>query len=161
MFVSNTSTLILLAKITLLRTFIDNSPKIIIPEIVRKELLGKESFDSKLIEKEIETNKIIVYKHDEKEIKKILDQFHLDEGEAAAFSLFKKDKHLAILTDDGELIKLCKIERIPFICAMSVVLRLNEKKFITKTEALEKMKKLVEIGRYSQEIYNYYKDEVK
>ena len=38
----------------------------------------------------------------------------LDEGEAATYALFNDKRHKAILTDDGELIKLCKLEKVPF-----------------------------------------------
>lgn len=161
MFVSNTSTLILLAKTSLLQRFIDNSPKIIIPEEVRKEYLASESFDTKLIEKEVERKKIIVRKSEEKKIKDVLSQFSLDQGEAAAYSLFNRKKHYAILTDDKELIKLCRIERIPFICAMAIVIRMHEKKLLSKKEAEEKIRKLFDIGRYSQKIFEYYINEVK
>jgi len=65
------------------------------------------------------------------------------------------------LTDDGELIKLCKIENIPFIVAMAVVIRLFKKRKIDKKEAIDKLEKLYGYGRYSEEIYKYFKLEVK
>ena len=65
------------------------------------------------------------------------------------------------MTDDGELIKLCKIENIPFIVAMAVVVRLAKKDKISRAEALEKLSKLYGYGRYSEEIYKYFKSEVK
>lgn len=160
MFVSNTSTLILLAKITLFYKFIENSPKIVIPKEVRKEYLGKESFETALIEKEIEKGNIKVAENPNLR-NNLTEQFHLDKGEAEAYNLFKQDKYEALLTDDGELIKLCKLEQIPFICALAIVLRLYEKGAIKKEEALEKMDNLVKVGRYKKEIYEYYKGEVK
>lgn len=160
MFVSNTSTLILLAKISSLRSFLDNSPKIIIPAVVEEEIQRKRTFDTLLIEKEIENKRIIVQKDEPKKWSVLLNQFHLDAGEAATYIIYDKAKHKAILTDDGELIKLCKLEQIPFICALAIVVRLYEKKVITKEETLEKMEKLVTLGRYNQKIYNHFKQEV-
>lgn len=67
----------------------------------------------------------------------ILSQFRLDEGEAATYALFDAKRHKAILTDDGELIKL------------------------SKKEALSKLENLHGIGRYSKGLYEHFKSEVK
>ena len=91
----------------------------------------------------------------------MLKEFKLDEGEASAYILFKKIKGKAILTDDGELIKLCKIENIPFIVAMAIIIMFFKKRKLTKREAIEKLDKLYGYGRYSNEIYQYFKSEVK
>ena len=107
MLVSNTSTLVLLAKIGCLEAFIGISPVIEIPNQVKKEaLFDKDSYYAKLIEKLIDEKKIKVIQVNKLKLDGILSQFRLDEGEAAAFALFNKKKHKAILTDDGELIKL-------------------------------------------------------
>lgn len=162
MLVSNTSTLVLLAKIGCLETFIGISPIIEIPVQVKQEaLFEKNSYYAKLIERLIQEKKIIAIPVNKSIIKKIISQFNLDEGEAAAFAMFNREKHKAILTDDWELIKLCKLEKVPFICAMAVVSRLFEKKKILKEEALDKLKQLHTIGRYSQQIYEHFKSEVK
>ena len=147
MFVSNTSTLILLGKVTVLQSFVDSVDLIIIFEVL-------------LIEKEIERGKIVVQKSDAQKAKSVKLEFNLDQGEAAAYSLFDGRKHGAILTDDRELIKLCRIERIPFVCALAIIVRLYEKKIVDRRFALEKIDKLVEIGRYSKEIVHYFKKEV-
>ena len=84
-----------------------------------------------------------------------------DLGEGAAYALFDNSKHQAILTDDSELIKLCRLEKITFICAMAVVVNLFESQKLSKLEALEKLRKLREEGRYSEKIYEHFKSEVK
>ncbi len=162
MLVSNTSTLVLLAKIGCLEAFIDISPSIVIPTQVKEEaLFEKDSYYAKLIEKFIQIKKIVISSVDKTQINKILSEFKLDEGEAAAYALFDNKKHKAILTDDGELIKLCKLEKVPFICAMAVVIRLFEMKKLSKKEALDKLENLHIIGRYSKELYEHFKAEVK
>ena len=129
MFASNTSTLVLLAKIGCLEHFIEISPIIWIPGQVKREaLFDQDSYYARLIQKLIDSKKIIIAPIKTAKIPIALSQFRLDEGEAAAYALFSPKKHSAILTDDGELIKLCKLEQIPFICAMAVVIRLFEKK---------------------------------
>ena len=162
MLVSNTSTLVLLAKIGCLEVFIGISPTITIPVQVKKEaLFEKDSYYAKLIEKLIQHKKITIAQADKKQTNKIMSEFKLDEGEAAAYAMFDNRKHKAMLTDDGELIKLCKLEKVPFICAMAVVIRLFEMKKLSKKEALDKLEDLHKIGRYSEKLYEHFKAEVK
>lgn len=162
MLASNTSTLVLLAKVGCLEAFIQMSPVIEIPiQVEREALFERESYYAKLINKLIKEEKIKVIKEEKINLFDIMAEFRLDEGEAAAYLLFNPKKHQAILTDDGMLIKLCKLQSIPFICAMAVIIRLFEKKKLTKEEALNKLKDLNRIGRYSKELYEYFKMEIK
>lgn len=162
MLASNTSTLVLLAKIGCLEAFISISPTIVIPTQVKKEaLFEKDSYYAKLIEKLIQHKRIVIVQVDKNKVNKIKTEFKLDEGEAAAYVLFDNRKHKAILTDDGELIKLCKLEEVPFICAMAVVIRLFEMKKLSKKEALDKLEGLYKIGRYSEKLYEHFKSEVE
>ena len=161
MLVSNTSTLVLLAKVGCLETFMGISSIIIIPEEVKREaLFEKESYYARLIEKLIQEKKIQIIPANKKEITTIMTSFRLDEGEAAAYVLFDQKKHKAILTDDGELIKLCKLEKVPFMCAMAIVIRLYEKKKITKEKTFKILEQLHTIGRYKQAIYENFKAQV-
>ena len=162
MLVSNTSTLVLLAKIGCLEAFIDISPTIIIPVQVKQEaLFEKESYYARQIQKLIDAQKIKLANVNENQINEIISQFRLDAGEAATFVLFDKNRHDAIITDDGELIKLCKLEKVPFICAMAVVIRLFEIKKLSKETTINKLEDLNIIGRYSEKIYEHFKSEVK
>jgi len=162
MFASNTSTLVLLAKIRCLEEFIKISPIIEVPSQVKEEaLFHKESDYAMLIKKLIDEKKVRVLSINNKEIAEIIEQFHLDLGEAATYAMFDKKRHKAILTDDGELIKLCRLEKIPFICAIAIIIRLYEKQKLSKDDAFEKLKKLNEIGRYSKDLYDYFKEEIK
>ncbi len=162
MLVSNTSTLVLLAKIGFLEAFIEVSPPITIPVQVKQEaLFDKDSYYAKLIQKLIKNKKIRIVAVNNAILTKILSNFRLDEGEAATYALFDAKKHAAILTDDGELIKLCKLEKVPFICAMAVVIRLYERKKLSKEETIKKLEELHIIGRYSEKLYEHFKSEVK
>ena len=162
MIVSNASTLILLAKADALHMLLDEIKKISIPNIVYKEIVDKkESFEVLLITREIKKKRIVLVNVDKKSYSQVLEQFKLDEGEAATYALSKKMKVKAILTDDRELIKLCKIENVPFISAMAVVVKLSKKKKLTKEEAFEKLEKLYGYGRYSKDIYDFFKSEVE
>src|SRR3970040_671482 len=97
MLISNTSTLVLLAKVDALLPFFEIAPQISIPQEVHIETIAKpDSLDCKLIQ-------------------------------------------------------LCKLEQIPFLCALSVIIRLYEKKMLTRQEALDKLQLLQKIGRYARE----------
>ena len=162
MLVSNTSTLVLLAKIKCLETFIEISPVIEIPAQVKQEaLFEKDSYYARQIQKLINGKKIRIANVNKNQINNIMSQFKLDEGEAATYILFDSNKHDAILTDDGELIKLCKLEKVPFICSMAVIIRLFEKKKLSKDAAVNKMEELYVIGRYSEKLYEHFKSEVE
>lgn len=162
MLVSNTSTLILLAKIGLLEKFVEISPVIEIPSQVKAEaLFEKGSYDARLIMKLISNKKIIVREIENRKAKVLQREFRLHEGEAAAYLLFDQKKHKALLTDDGELIKLSKLEGVPFICAMAIVIMMYERRMLLEKEALEKLSDLKRIGRYSTEIYQYFISEVR
>jgi len=159
MLVSNASTLILLAKVGILRNFLNEYGEITIPKEVEIEVLEGDTFDSKILKKEIEDNHIKV-KAIKSNTTKILKEFKMHKGEAEAYILYNECNAKAILTDDGELIKLCKLFEIPFINALAVITRMFERGMLTHKEACEYLQKLNDYGRYSREIYNYFKQEV-
>jgi predicted nucleic acid-binding protein len=159
MIVSNASTLILLAKIGIMHKFIDEFGIITIPSEVQKEIIAGDTFDSKILEKEIKDNHIIV-KTIRSSTENVLKEFKMHEGEAEAFVLYNECGAKAILTDDGELIKLCKLFKIPFINALAIITRMFEKGILTHIEACEYLQKLNAYGRYSKKIYDYFKQEV-
>ena len=73
------------------------------------------------IKKEFEKGRVKVELTEGKSYSNILRQFKIDEGEASVFALCINKKYKGILTDDKELIKLCKIEGVHFTPAMAVV----------------------------------------
>ena len=161
MLVSNSSTLILLAKSTVLSRFLEKTKCITITETVYKEILAKDSFENLIIKKEIEKERIIIEAINAKFYANIVKQFKIEEGEASTFALCKSKKYNGILTDDKELIKLCRIEEVAFANALSILVRLYKEKLISKIEALEKLEKLQAYGRYSKEVFNYFKEMVR
>ena len=161
MLVSNSSTIILIGKITILPKFLNTVKNIAITDIVYEEILKKDSFENLIIKKEIEKSRIKVKPIKNEQYLDIIKQFKIDEGEASAFALCTNKNYDGILTDDKELIKLCKIEGIKFISAMAIVVMLFRRKVINKSEALEKIENLHGYGRYSDDIYNYFVQQVK
>ncbi len=154
MIVFDSSTLILLARIDMLGLFISNyHGKVLIPEKVRMEVCAKNSEGAPLIVKLIEEKKIYVLKaRNSSQIKKLMEDFNIDIGEAEALVLAIQEGINTVATDDGNTIKACKILKMAFVTAVAFLLRAFEKKLVEKDEALIKLQKLQAIGRYSKEI---------
>lgn len=79
MIVSDASTLILLARVSILRIFLSAFGKIIVPEEVAKEMTVSPNFDARMLEREIKENNIVV-KRIKSSTDEITGQFRLDKG---------------------------------------------------------------------------------
>lgn len=149
--VFDASTLILLAKIQLLRE-ISQDVRIIIPESVQEECLFKKSYDSILIETLIKEQKIKVMKVKNSEaIKKIQQNFRLGVGEEQAICL-AGELGCPLAVDDGPTIKACKVIGLEFATAIHFLLKLFFQEKIEKDLAMEKLHKLARFGRYDRKI---------
>jgi len=89
MIVSDASTLILLARVSILRRFLSAFGKIIVPEEVAKEMTVSPNFDARMLEREIKENNIVV-KGIKSSTDEITGQFRLDMGEAEAYVLYNE-----------------------------------------------------------------------
>ncbi len=154
MIVFDASTLILLARTEMLEMFISSySEDVQIPEAVKKEVLGKDSEEAPQLDAMIKAKKIHVSKVvNRKILKKLIEDFNIDLGEAEAITLAMQKKGAVIATDDRNAIRACKLLKIDFITAISILVRAVEKKLLDKREALLKLDKLKLIGRYKMTI---------
>lgn len=149
--VFDATTLILVAKIELLREIAENV-RVNIPEKVKEECLHKKTIDSVLIETLIRENKIAVKKAGNGAvIKKLQSDFRLGAGEAEALRL-AQSLNCLLAVDDGSTIKACKIMGQQFKTAIHFLLELSEQNKIQKSIAGEKLKKLAFYGRYHHRI---------
>jgi len=149
--VFDASTLILLAKIELLREVIEEV-KIVIPEKVKVECLLKEGIDALLISTLIGEKKIEVKKVGNAEvIKKIQRDFKIEGGEAEALWLARRLK-CPIAVDDGPTIKACKVIGQRFTTAIHFLLNLASQKRLELPITVAKLEKLSHYGRYRREI---------
>lgn len=149
--VFDSSTLILLAKIELLREIAEEA-KVIIPEKVKIESVSKKGADSILILTLIEEMKIKIKKSGNPEaIKKIRRDFRIETGEAEALWLARR-LNCPIAVDDGPTIKACKIIGQRFTTAIHFLLDLASRDKLEIPIALEKLEKLSTYGRYSRKI---------
>jgi predicted nucleic acid-binding protein len=149
--VFDASTLILLAKIELLRK-IAGEVKIIVPEKVKAECLSKEGIDSLLITTLIKEKKIEVKKAGNLEaIKKIQRDFRIEAGEAESLWL-ARSLNCPIAVDDGPTIKACKVIGQRFTTAIHFLFNLVSQNRLDLPMAIEKLEKLSHCGRYSKKI---------
>ena len=156
MIVFDSSTLILLAKIDILELFILNfHGRVLIPEKVRLEVSAGGGEERLIMVKLIEDNIIKVAKvKNSRQIKKLMEDFNIDAGEAEALTLAIQEKANMVATDDRNAIRACKLLNIDFVTAIAVLIRAVEKALISKDEAIIKLQKLQSVGRYSKEIIN-------
>ncbi|MBI5416665.1 hypothetical protein HZA55_01755 [Candidatus Poribacteria bacterium] len=153
MVVFDASTLILLAKVDLLRQVTDEI-KAIISDEVKDEVVRKKTFDSHLIEKLILDEKINILSCSNKdELVYFQKEYRLDKGEASVL-LLAYSKKLLLATDDGMAIKTCKILNVRFFTAIHFLIFLVDKNIITKEIALLKLGDLKKYGRYQVDIIN-------
>jgi predicted nucleic acid-binding protein len=147
----DSSTLILLAKIDLLRESAEGI-SIIIPSKVKEECLFKDSLDALLIRTLIAEGKIKVEKAGNPEaIRKLQADFRIEAGEAQALWLGKR-LGCPLAVDDGPAIKACKVMGVQFVTAIHFLIHLKARGKLELPLALAKLDSLAAYGRYSRKI---------
>ena len=149
--VFDSSTLILLAKIDLLRESAEDI-LIVIPPKVKEECLFKESLDALLIKTLIAEGKIKVEKAGNREaVRKLRADFRIEAGEAQALWLGKR-LGVPLAVDDGPTIKACKVLGVQFVTAIHFLINLRARGKLELPLALAKLDALAAYGRYSRKI---------
>jgi len=152
MIVFDASTLILLAKIDVLKLSIFNRKVVVSKEVERETTLRDEFLDAKIIKGLIKGKKIKVEKVTNQVLFKNLQKdFILDVGEASVLVLAYQ-KNVLLATDDRQAIKACKVLNINFVTAIHFLLKIYENKKISKELAMVKLDRLGILGRYSNDI---------
>jgi len=152
MIVLDASTAIQLTKAELLDVFIEGVERaMVMPTDVQEECVGRDSLDARLIARAIEDKRIQVKAADRRAVQKLISDFGLGAGEAAAIAL-AVPKVALVATDDRRAIHACKVLKILFTTAISVLMRMREKALLSREEALEKLNRLARDGRYKKEI---------
>ena len=149
--VFDSSTLILLAKIEILRT-VSEDFRIIIPGRIKEESTRKDTFDSKLISSLIGAGNIKVLKMAKQDmVINLCKDFGIHAGEAEALAL-AIDRNVPLAVDDLPAIKACKIVNRPFTTAIHFLLKVAASGKISRDTASVKLEKLTYYGRYSKRI---------
>jgi uncharacterized protein len=139
--VSNSSSIIFLAKLDLFYLAKNIFSRIILPEEVIKELSQKESSENHLIKRELA--KFLV----EQKVYSIKD-FPLDAGEKAAISLCLEKNITTFLSDDKKARVYAKSLGIEVIGIIGILLFNFSEKKIDKKEFHRLLNKLLSVGYY-------------
>jgi predicted nucleic acid-binding protein len=155
MVIFDSSTLILLAKIELLRPFLDSVELPVgIPGEVERECCGvKMTLDALMIQKAVEESRIRVFAvRNHNVVSKLQSDFSLGKGEAEAIALALKEKASLLGIDDKNGINAAKLLGIAFTTAMAILVRSREKGLLNPGDALAKLAALAGYGRYAPSI---------
>jgi predicted nucleic acid-binding protein len=155
MFIFDASTLILIAKIEILDPFLgDVGLDVAVPLEVEKECCSvKKSLDALMIRKALDESRIrVIAIKDKKLITKLGEDFGLGSGEAEAIALAVTAKARILGIDDKNGINACKLLGVAFTTAIGILVRMCEKRLLTKNEALAKLDGLARHGRYKKSI---------
>ncbi len=152
--ITDSTILILLAKIDLIDILLEYYTEIYIPTKVFEEVvvIGKKlgKTDAFLIEQRINEKKIIIREiSDTTTREKLMTDFNIHLGEAEALVLYFEIKGELLGTDEGKIIDICKIFHIPFFSCLSFILFGIEKNLLPKDQGLTKLHALRKYGWYA------------
>ena len=133
--------------------FVSYRGDVYIPEKVVSEVTISNKDEAKSIKRYIENKKINIVKvKNATLVRKLMDDFNIDVGEAEVLVLADEKKVGIVATDDRNAIRACKILKLDFVTAISFLIRAVEKGLLPKDEGVIKLQKLQSIGRYSKHI---------
>jgi predicted nucleic acid-binding protein len=147
-FISDSSSLILLAKADLLGLLCRNA-RIFITQAISEEI-SFNSKDSQLIQNLIFAGEITI-----KKIKDSGSPASLDKGERTAVTLFREMDADYLLLDDKKAAIYCKKNSLPYINALLIPHYLRSCNAIDDRIMKEKISLLNQIGRYAKWIKEY------
>lgn len=155
MIIFDSSTLILIAKIELLRPLLAGiESRVAIPREVERECCGvKKTLDALMIQKALDESRIqVLGVKNQKLIGRLRADFSLGKGEAEAIALALNENAHWLGIDDKNAINAARLLGIPFTTAVGILVRSLEKGLLNHTEALAKLTALAVHGRYKQAI---------
>lgn len=155
MFIFDTSTLILIAKIELLDFFLEQiGMEVAIPRAVEQECCsGKRTLDELMIEKAVNESSIKVKSvRNRGLITRLKEDFGMAAGESEAIALALQERASLVGIDDRQGINACKLLGIPFTTAVAILVRSCERRLIAPDDALNRLAALARYGRYRSSI---------
>lgn len=152
MIIFDASTLILLAKIEILKLITQTQEILISKEVEVETTCRPEFLDAKIIIELIKTGEIKVIKvKNPVLLRRFRKDFAIAEGEASVL-LLAHQKQAILATDDGQTIKACKVLGVKFVTAIHFLLSVYYKRKISRELALVKLERLKNLGRYNVRI---------
>jgi len=149
--VADASSLILLAKCSLLRTYCDRV-ELVTPLKVFEEAAAQELWDDHPDAREIaRCAQEGLIRREAARSRRALP-LQIGAGEAAAIRLFLQVGADLLLSDDGRALRACRLLAIPFTTSPRVVVDLRRSGVIALAPARQALEKLAVVGRYSREV---------
>ena len=164
MIIKDAMVIIHLAKITLLEKSCNYFKKVIIPDKVYEEITAgknKGYLELFIIDDLIKMKKIEVKKTNNKLYLKKLNEFNIHGGEAEAVALYFEERADYLATDDDNLRRKKDVLNIKIIGTPSIIITLFKEKNIEKDKFLDSVRKLKEIGWFSNSVIDKMLMEVK
>ena len=161
-FVSDATSLILLAKVGLLELFTGRNP-VVVPQRVFEEVAkGKDKgrLDAFLVEKLRDEKKLGINFPNEETKAKIQKLFNIKGGESDVLAVSLETRAI-ILTDDKKCLNAAKALKLEFATTLDVITALSRKGAISSERALKCIDGLEEYGWYAKDLIKIYKEAVK
>ncbi len=156
-------TAILLAKASVLETAMETY-RIMMPAEAHEEVMAgksKVSEDAFLLEKLAKGKKFEIVKHAHARLfQKLMADFGMGSGEAAAIACSMEHKTDAIATDNRMGRKVARIHNIPLVGSLSMITALYNQKKISREKALEAISNVSRAGWYSDHLIQQAKEDV-
>lgn len=149
--VADASSLILLAKCALLRTY-GSRVILVVPRKVLEEAAARELWEAHPDAEEIAR----CVEEDVLRVKSVTSgqelPLNLGAGEAATVHLFLEEKADLLLSDDRRALTTCRLLAIPFTTTPRVIVDLRASGVIPPEQARRALEKIAVVGRYSREV---------
>jgi predicted nucleic acid-binding protein len=155
MFIFDSSTLILTAKIELLDLFLKNiGMEVAIPRSVEDECCGgKKTLDALIIRKALDDSRIKVRGvRNRSLVAKLEEDFSMGRGESQAIALALQERAQLVGIDDKNGMNACRLTGIPFTSAVGMLVRCCQKGLLDRGDALAKLSALAKYGWYRNAI---------
>jgi len=149
--VADASSLILLAKCSLLRRYAGRVELLAATEVIEEAAalqLQSTHPDAAVIAAAVAEGLLVVKTVRSRRRLPIA----LGPGEAATIRLFAQENADLVLSDDGRSLRACRLVGIPFTTSPRVVVDLHRAGLVDRTDARRALEKLAVVGRYSGDI---------
>ncbi|MBI2106162.1 hypothetical protein HYT56_04990 [Candidatus Woesearchaeota archaeon] len=160
--IKDSMVIIHLAKLSILEKSCKCFEKVMIPELVHKEIIKeKDRTEITIINELIKNNEITIKKINDQNLIKKANQFNIQKGEAEVVGLYWQEKANLIATDDDNVRKKKIMLNIKIIGTPAIILGLYQKKIIDKNKTEQCISELKKIGWFANTVLDKIQMEVE
>ncbi|MBI3032715.1 hypothetical protein HYY69_04530 [Candidatus Woesearchaeota archaeon] len=156
-------TIILLAKATVLETFVENYYVYITQAIYDEVMMGKvkKRYDALLFEKLYHQGKVTIIDYKKRIMVKLKYDFNMDNGEASILAVAIDKKEFALATDSKQARKCAVLYSLPMFSSFSIITHLYKSKKITLKKALGSISVLKKEGWFNHYLIEKIKEDLQ